>query len=206
MWTYTFSMQRRRQPQQFQPQPQPHPQTQPTTTTRAFCVTFFEDPCGQSLDGCQTHWSRQEAAGATAPLDASTVAMELAAALHHSCGVSPDATHKAIREQTLVSSEGWRPGVLKEPEPPAAVEHAVCPCSGAPSLVVPTFVSSGEGIDSATLSFLVKAAVLAQAELVKSKKDEEEEAARRAMKGAGQGRKGGSGECGNGRWSTSSSP
>ena len=64
-------------------------------------------------------------------------------------------------------------GVLKEPEPPVVVEHAVCPCSGAPSLVVPTKVSSGEGIDAATLSFLIQTAVLAQAELDRREREEE---------------------------------
>ena len=42
-------------------------------------------------------------------------------ALLYSCGVRPDATHNALRGQKVASSEGWRPGVLEEPEPP---EHA----------------------------------------------------------------------------------
>ena len=64
---------------------------------------------------------------------------------------------------------GERPSFLKEPEPPVAV----CLCSSAPSLVVPTLVSSCEGIDGATLSFLVQTAVLAQAEVDRRKREEE---------------------------------
>ena len=44
-----------------------------------------------------------------------TVAMELAAALHHSCDARPDVSHEVLREQKTASS--GRPGVLKEPEP-----------------------------------------------------------------------------------------
>ena len=43
-----------------------------------------------------------------------TVAMELAAALHHSCGVRPDVSREVLREQKTASS-GRRLGVLKEP-------------------------------------------------------------------------------------------
>ena len=54
-----------------------------------------------------------------------TVAMELAAATHHSSpkGGWPGATHDALRGQTTASSGGRRPGVLKEPEPPNVVER-----------------------------------------------------------------------------------
>ena len=55
------------------------------------------------------------------------------------------------------------------------LEHAVCPCSGAPSLEMPSLASSGNGIDKASLSFLVTAAEVAQAELDKRKRKEEEE-------------------------------
>ena len=44
-----------------------------------------------------------------------TVAMELAAALHHSRDVGPG-THVGLRAQKTASS-GQRPGVLTEPEP-----------------------------------------------------------------------------------------
>ena len=47
-----------------------------------------------------------------------TVAMELAAATHHSSpkGGWPDTTHDALRGQKTASSAGVHPGVLKEPE------------------------------------------------------------------------------------------
>ena len=47
-----------------------------------------------------------------------TVAMELAAATHHSSpkGGWPDTTHDAPRGQKTASSAGAHPGVLKEPE------------------------------------------------------------------------------------------
>ena len=43
-----------------------------------------------------------------------TVAMELAAALHQSCGVKADATNNAPRGQETASSAGARPGVLED--------------------------------------------------------------------------------------------
>ena len=54
-----------------------------------------------------------------------TVAMELAAATHHSSpkGGWPGATHDALRGQKTASSGGRRPGVLKEPEPPNVVDR-----------------------------------------------------------------------------------
>ena len=54
-----------------------------------------------------------------------TVAMELAAATHHSSpkGGWPGATHDDLRGQTTASSGGRRPGVLKEPEPPNVVDR-----------------------------------------------------------------------------------
>ena len=56
-----------------------------------------------------------------------TVAMELAAATHHSSpkGGWPGATHDALRGQTKASSGDRRPGVLKEPEPPNVVERVL---------------------------------------------------------------------------------
>ena len=55
------------------------------------------------------------------------------------------------------------------------LEYAVCPCSGFPSLEMPSLALSGKGIDKATLSFLVTAAEAAQAELDKRKRKEEKE-------------------------------
>ena len=53
-----------------------------------------------------------------------TVAMELAAALHHSRDVGPG-THVGLRAQKTASSGGRRPGVLKEPEPPNVVDRVL---------------------------------------------------------------------------------
>ena len=53
-----------------------------------------------------------------------TVAMELAAALHHSRDVGPG-THVGLRAQKTASSGGRRPGVLKEPEPPYVVDRVL---------------------------------------------------------------------------------
>ena len=39
-----------------------------------------------------------------------TVAMELAAALHHSCGVRLDVSHEVLRERVTASPAGARPG------------------------------------------------------------------------------------------------
>ena len=66
-----------------------------------------------------------------------TVAAEFAVALHHSRGVGSAVLYEAQPGQTPASSGGRRPGVLKEPEPPEVVEHASCPCSGAPLLAIP---------------------------------------------------------------------
>ena len=98
-----------------------------------------------------------------------TVAMELAASLHHSCGVRPDVSREVLREQKTASS-GRRPGVLKEPEPPVVVEHAACPCSGAPLLVVPSLAAAeSDGVDGTSLKYLLKLA------LQKEKEEEKEE-------------------------------
>ena len=53
-----------------------------------------------------------------------TVAMELAAALHQSRDGGRD-TYNGLRAPKTASSGGWRPGVLKEPEPPNVVERVL---------------------------------------------------------------------------------
>ena len=106
-----------------------------------------------------------------------TVAMELAVATHHSSpkGGWPGATHDALRGQTKASS-GRRPGVLKEPEPPVVVEHAACPCSGAPLLVVPSLASAeSDGVDGTSLKYLLKLALQKKKEEEVRKKREEEQ-------------------------------
>ena len=97
-----------------------------------------------------------------------TVAAELTVALHHSRGVGPAVPHEALRGQTPASSMGRRPGVLKEPLPPVVVEHAACPCSGAPLLAVPSLAAAeSDGVDGTTVKYLLKLAL-------KEKEKEEE--------------------------------
>ena len=76
-----------------------------------------------------------------------TVAMELAAALHHSRDGGRVSNYGLRAPKT--ASPGKRPGVLKEPVPPVVVEHAACPCSGAPLLAIPCL---GGGADEAWTS------------------------------------------------------
>ena len=59
--------------------------------------------------------------------------------------------------QTPASSVGRWPGALKEPVPPVVVEHAACPCSGAPLLMVPSLAAAkADGNDGTTLLWLLK--------------------------------------------------
>ena len=62
-----------------------------------------------------------------------------------------DVVYAAPRNQETDRTAGRRPGVLLEPEPPGMVERAVCPCSGAPLLVVPSLAAAGtDGVDGTT--------------------------------------------------------
>ena len=111
-----------------------------------------------------------------------TVAAELAVALHHSRGVGPAAPHEALRGQSPASPGGRRPGVLKEPKPPVVVEHAACPCSGAPLLVVPSLAAAeSDGVDGTSLKYLLKVSLRQrqkeEEEEVMEKKKEKEQAA-----------------------------
>ena len=100
-----------------------------------------------------------------------TVAMVLSAALHHSAQVGADVLYAAPRSQKTDRTAGRRPGVPKEPEPPVVVEHAVCPCSGAPLLSIPCLGGGADGVDVTTTRFLLGMALL--------RKEEEEEEVRR---------------------------
>ena len=106
-----------------------------------------------------------------------TVAMELAAATHHSSpkGGWPDTTHDALRGQKTASSAGVHPGVLKEPEvhwEAATVGHVAAP---GPLLAVPV-LAGGDGVDRTALSFLVRRAV---EDRKKEKEEKEKEKARK---------------------------
>ena len=93
----------------------------------AVCVAF-----AQSLEVShgRPRWDlRTSEEGATAPLhERMTIAVELAAATHHSSPMGGwDATHNAPRGQKSASSVGARPAALREPVPQLASEHAACP-------------------------------------------------------------------------------
>ena len=97
-------------------------------------------------------------------LERQTVAMELAAALHHSRDVGLG-TDDGLRAQTTASS-GKRPGVLKEPEPQGRAVTVGYVAAPGPLLVVAS-LAGGDEVDATTVSYLLKAA------LVKKKEEEE---------------------------------
>ena len=89
-----------------------------------------------------------------------TVAMELAAALHHSAG---PVTNEAVRSQKTVSSRGARPGVLQEPEPQLLDAALARRTAGEPSVATPLLAApAAESVDSATLRFLTPSALTAR--------------------------------------------
>ena len=103
-----------------------------------------------------------------------TVAMELAAALHHSRDVGPE-QHDALREHKTASSGGERPGVLKDPEPPWVEAVTVgYEAAGAPLLEVPT-LRGDDGVDGTTVSWLLKVALKKKEEERRRKLEEKEE-------------------------------
>ena len=108
-----------------------------------------------------------------------TVAMELAAALHHSCGVRPDATYNAPRGQKTASSAGARPGVFEDPVP-AQVVDAVTSYVAAlgPSSLVPR-LAANDALDNAALKFLVARALLERREQEEERRKVEEEVKKR---------------------------
>ena len=111
-----------------------------------------------------------------------TVAMELAAATHHSSpkGGWPDTTHDAPWGQKTASSAGAHPGVLKEPEVlggeegrrggAVTVGYVAAPM---PTLALPVLAgSAGEAVDDLSLRFLLGRSLAEQ--------EEEEEKRRKA--------------------------
>ena len=107
------------------PHPTPPPPHPSTTTNRSFsscylfCVAFCGTPAVamSGRDGGSSAWRRrQRRLRSMLRHERQTVAMELAAALHHSRDVVP-AQHVGQRAQKTANSAGARPGVLKNPEP-----------------------------------------------------------------------------------------
>ena len=102
-----------------------------------------------------------------------TVAMELAAALHHSRGGGPG-THDGLRAQTTASS-GTRPAPLSEVVEPQGLSAAPrCPDAGVPLLSVP-LLSGGDGNDNTTVRWLLKVELRKRQKEEKEKEEKEQE-------------------------------
>ena len=101
-----------------------------------------------------------------------TVAMELAAALHHSRDARSNVVHSALLGQKTASS-GTRPAPLKEVSEPQGEAATVGNVAGpVPSVARPAMAApTADGVDAAALSFLV-AHSLAQQEKEKVKENE----------------------------------
>ena len=143
-------------------------------------VAFSQNPVVAMSDHAGTSWRRRERRLRSWPRhERMTVAMELAAATHHSSpkGWWPVATHNALRGQKSVSSVGARPAALREPVPQLASEHAACPCSsGAPPLSLLVLADrAADVVDSSSLRFLTASALEARRE----EEEEEEERQKR---------------------------
>ena len=103
-----------------------------------------------------------------------TVAMDLAAALHHSRDVGLG-TNDGLRAQTTASS-GKRPGVLTEPEPQGGAVTVGYVAAPVPTLALSVLAgSAGEAVDDRSLRFLLGRSLA-------EKEEEEEEEKRRKEK------------------------
>ena len=92
-----------------------------------------------------------------------TVAMELAAALHHSRDVGPG-KDDGLRAQKTASS-GKRPGVLTEPEAQVGAVTVGYVAAPGPLLCTPLLAdTTADGVDTGALAFLTRAALEAQEE------------------------------------------
>ena len=101
-----------------------------------------------------------------------TVAMELAAALHHSRDAGLG-TYDGLRAQATASS--WkRPGVLTEPEAQVGAVTVGCVAAPAPLLVVP-LMAGGDGVDGTTARWLLKVALRKRQEQEERRRKEWEE-------------------------------
>ena len=120
-----------------------------------------------------------------------TVAMELATALHHSAQGLKNrvveepreeelpVVHKATSGQIATPPWGVRPAHPLDVSAQPPLVAATCVAAGVPSLSSPALCGDCS-LDSATVSFLVRLAVGAQAELDRRKRREEEEKAKKA--------------------------
>ena len=170
-------------PQPPPPQPQPPPQPPPPQPPQAFHSrrSVFLNFCANqavAMSERGSAWRRRERQlRARHRHLRTTVAMELATALHHSAqpagpvveGPSEEEVHEkyeALRRQKR-PPPGTRPGVPLDPEPLVAAATVGCVAAEAPLLVVAS-LSSG-GVDATTVSYLLEPA------LKKEEEDEEEE-------------------------------
>ena len=142
---------------------QPPPESVLVSRTVAHSRPLAVDMSG--VDGGAAKRRRERRLGSMLRHERMTVAVELAAALHHSCGLRPDATCNAPRGQKTASSAGARPGVLEDPEP------AQVGCAWASSLL--PLLAANDALDHTGLKFLVARALLEQRE------QEEEEVKKR---------------------------
>ena len=103
-----------------------------------------------------------------------TVAMELAAALHHSRDVGLG-LYAGLRAQKTAST-GQRPGVLTEPEPQGVAVTVGYVAAPVPLLAVPLLAgAAGEAVDDRTLRFLLGRSLAEKEEEEKRRKAELEE-------------------------------
>ena len=156
--------------------------TTTTTTTTTTSVSlrqvdlFCVSNCGATLavgEGTSPSRRRQRRLRSWLRHERQTVAMELAAALHHSRDARSNVVHSALRGQK--ASSGTRPAPheeVSEPQGGAVTDGyvaALAPWVARPALAAPT----ADGVDAAALSFLVTQS-LAQQE--KEKAEEKERA------------------------------
>ena len=125
--------------------------------------------------GVYTCWSRQEAAGATAPLVAATRADDRRDSAADGEEVVHDA-HDALRGQKT-PPPGVRPGSLGDPGPQRS-DRTVRRSSGdsLPTLALPVLAgSAGEVVDSSSLRFFTASALKARREEEEKEKKKEKE-------------------------------
>ena len=114
--------------------------------------------------------------------EAMSVKLALATALHHSAQrvevpreVEEHEAYVGPRAQKT-PPPGTQPAALREPGLQLVVEHAACPCSGAPLLVVPSLaLAESDGVDGTSLKYLLKLALQKKKEEEVRKKREEEQ-------------------------------
>ena len=157
----------------------PLPHTAATSTTRcrlARVDLLLSGPSCRSMevDGAKSSaWRRrQRRLRSWLEHDRQTVAMELAAALHHSRDVGPG-SHIGLWAQKTASS-GQRPGVLTELEPQGGAVTVGYVAAPVPLLKMSS-MAGDERIDDTALRCLVKQVIERQKEVEQKRKEKEKE-------------------------------